>query len=148
MNKNNKKIKYQKNAKLIALILVVTIVLGLVLVVVSYISNSNQPKISEAKSKELAARYYSKHDGSKKLDKTFDLKGGWCYSPVSTSGEFSTGGVMLCIDDTGQGYEVASFMNYPEDGDSISEYVASLESEYVNKPKSNGQKSWDIKVDL
>lgn len=110
----------------------------------------NQPKskISESDSRQLAQKYFGYQDPDNELTKTYDLDGGWCYSMLPTNGEESTGGVMLCIDNTGQGYEVLSFMAYPKDGESIYDYTSSLEREYSIKPRFKAQKSWDIKVDI
>ena len=140
--------KTSKNKTIIIVVARTLTVLLLAIFVMQKIFENKTSKISETQSRQLAEQYFADNNVGSVLKKVFDLDGGWCYGMLPTDGGESTGGVMLCIDDTGQGYQIASFMNYPEDGDSIREYVATLESEYVNKPKSNGQKSLDIKVDL
>lgn len=135
--------------KTIIIVVVITLtVLLLAIFTMQKITDNKTSKISEDQSKQLAEKYFAGDNEGSELKKLYDLDGGWCYGMLPTDGSESTGGVMLCVDDTAQGYEITSFMNYPEDGDSMREYIASLESEYVNKPKANGQKSWDIKVDL
>ena len=140
--------KTSKNKTIIIVAAIVLTVLLLTIFTTQKIFENKTTKIFEAQSRQLAEQYFADNNAGSVLKKVFDLDGGWCYVMLPTDGSESTGGLMLCIDDAGQGYEVASFMNYPEDGDSIREYVASLENEYVNKPKSSGQKNWDIKVDL
>lgn len=132
-------------------LIIVMIAIGVLIVIGLIVINkkdSNQPKITEAQSVELAKKFYGEPDPGYELSKSYDLNGGWCYSMMPTNGEESTGGVMLCIDDRGQGYRVVSFMNYPVDGQSIYSYTSSLEQAYTIKPRFKGQKSWDIKVDL
>lgn len=140
--------KTSKNKTIIIVVVITLTVLLLAIFATQKMSENKTSKISEAQSRQLAEKYFSEDNDGSELKKLYDLDGGWCYGMLPTDGSESTGGVMLCVDDTAQGYEITSFMNYPEDGDSMREYVASLESEYVNKPKSNGQKSWDIRVDL
>lgn len=133
------------------IMIVATITLGVSLITIfalQKISESRAPKISEAQTSQLAQRYFEDDNPGSKLKKMYDLDGGWCYGMLPTDGGESTGGVMLCVDDTGQGYRIVSFMNYPEDGDSMRDYVSGLEWEYTNKPKLAGEKSWDIKVNL
>lgn len=143
-----KKTKIKSIKKWIVIALPIIILIAVLGVFVAKINNSSGPKIDEAQSKLLAQKYFAESSPGSELKKLYDLDGGWCYGMMPTNGEESTGGVMLCIDDKGQGYGIVSFMPPPTEGQSIYDYTSALEREYSGWTKFKGLNRWDIKVDI
>jgi len=131
---------YSKDKIIIIVIIISLIVLLFCIFTIQRIVPSRVSKISESQSRQLAQKYFGDGNPGSELKKLYDLDGGWCYGMLPTNGEESTGGVMLCVDDRGQGYEILSYMNYPKDGESIYDYISSLEQENSTNPS--------IKIDL